>query len=105
MNYNKNRFTKEEFALIPIYENVTSAPLDTPFLLWGKMGAQKDVVEKIKTTPVGPRGKKLPVKVTFWKKIKGKKDGDPHVREEGATIDFPEILESDETVEEKNTNA
>jgi hypothetical protein len=105
LNFSKHSFTLDEFFTIPVYEEARLAPVETPFLLKGRMSAQQDYVREL-VTEFGEEGirkqlkevatlnknknnyLKINLKITFWWRYK-----DGHVQDRGGHIKFIEKLE------------
>jgi hypothetical protein len=100
MNFNKHTFKVEEFQALPIFPSAREAPVGEPFLLEGRMSAQKTYLTELLVDPgidklvqhIEEQNKKYPgknnnLRVNFWTKYK-----DGNVRDNGGTILFEKQL-------------
>lgn len=114
MKYDK-QFTKEEFLGLPIHPHAGGIPAKTDFLLGeevemgepvgksiaGKMARQKEalllVLEEVtKANTLDLMAEEVygnQIKVRYWTKVQGKKDGGSYVRECGGHITMKSIVD------------
>jgi hypothetical protein len=92
MNFNKHKFTKEEFLDLPVFETARLAPKEQPFLLQGRMSNQKEYLMDLISKHGDELGDllekqgKQQLRVTFWRRYK-----DGNVQDCGGHITFPKI--------------
>ena len=93
MNFNKTKFTVDEFLALPVFETTREAPTGIPFLLEGRLSGQKEYLNNlIKEHTLEGLAKMLKesktqknLRVQFWSKYK-----DGNIKDCGATLVFPE---------------
>lgn len=94
MNFQKNKFTVDEFLAIPVFEWTAQAPVKTPFLLGqenknGQKEYLQDLIEELggvdKLKEQAKQGNKQ-LRVIFWTKYP-----DGNLKENGGHIVFPEV--------------
>ncbi len=104
MNYNKVKFTVDEFLKLPVYEFAREANTGEVFLLKGSMSNQQDylsslllnlgvakIVKEIELENIKNPHKNNNIKVRYWQKY-----ADGNVKECGASI-----IVKDDTIEVK----